>query len=103
MSKIIQIVSLTMQRLRLSFPLVILFFSFVGVAQDNAATFPVYNKLDLGLTRTKNAFTIKVWAPMADSVQVLFTREVPAVDSVVLAMKSGTQGVWYFTFDEKEK
>lgn len=101
MSKIIQIVSLTMPRLLFSFPLVILFFSFVGVAQDNAATFPVYNQLDLGLTRTKDAFTIKVWAPLADSVQVLFTKEVPAVDSIVLAMKSGTQGVWSITFSEE--
>lgn len=102
MTKIIQIVSLTMRRLLFSFPLFILVFSFIGFAQQNISAFPAYNKLDLGLTRKNDFYLLKVWAPLADSVQVKLSSEVSGDNSEVLMLKREEQGVWSLSFTEEK-
>lgn len=98
MPKILQFVSLTMHRFLLYFPLFFLLFPTWGKGQTQNQVLPVYSTFDLGLTSRGDSFCIKVWAPLADSVEVLFIQAKEPNHSQTFYLKSVEQGVWKLHF-----
>jgi pullulanase len=101
MPKILQFVSLTMHRFLLYFPLFILLCPTLGKGQSQNSILQVYSKLDLGLTDRGDSFCIKVWAPLADSVEVLLMKEKEFLRPHNFYLKRGDEGEWKFQFHKE--
>jgi pullulanase len=90
-----------MRRIHLCFPLFLLVFPLFILGQGSSNSFPVYTGNDLGLTWQHDTFTIKIWAPLADSVLVYLYKKEQEQDPFVVSLQQGNKGVWTYRQHKK--
>lgn len=69
--------------------------------QGGNEVFPVYAAKDLGLTWQHDTFTIKIWAPRADSVLLYLFKVEHEQNPTVVSLNQGYAGVWTYRQHKK--
>jgi pullulanase len=68
------------------------------MAQQNTS-FPVYTNNDLGISWSNDIATLKIWAPLADSVLVEYFGHNLTIPIQVKALEKGNSGIWNTKID----